>query len=696
MNANSIAGRSRSFGGCATCRNRHMKCDEARPTCSMCKNAGVVCNGYEKSIFFDFEAAPQAGSLRFRRPLLTEKERQSMSVWLTSSVPSRTVLRNLYRIDEESEAVPTSHAVQISRGPFGAFRLGSTAASAISPLQNSPKPGELLPTDNSSDLADMLPIFDQPFYSFESTDSPDSQDLVQPSFNQPQQGGFPSNLDIFDAMLGSNRFEEIFDDVPAPEESPFINAQPSHTFHFPPSSFSQINPSNSNDPNDLALSFGSAVPSDAVFLLKHYQSNVLPILTPFRHSKTPWHVLFVPHVKNCLAALTLGESIDNASFCAFYGILAISAFSIGGMTQNSMWLDQGGVYKQKAREHARSMLQTAYDVPKAAKYKSVLMALLTMVQISIVTGNRDQTECYFLEAEKLIRLNGLKRRKSRKVRLLHHCYAFERILYESTMIGTSDTSQRNHVRKAIQSSGLAHSQDSLSFCLSSWRDLSQDMMRVKGQEEGENDLHLQYPGIWKGTLHPEIFGIPEPWLLLLSLVIRLAREREGLTQDGRTETLSAKEFLNRAKAIEVYIESMRTNRQTPENSVGTNLEHILDALQHALSIYFYRRIYDIDSAMLQHRVETIRDCLLRCDCVGSEQMYGSARLVWPAFIAASEADSLELQSSFSQWFEVSAQRSGLRLFSDTLENLQRIWAHKRNSHGMSVSWIDTMESAVAS
>jgi arginine metabolism regulation protein II len=37
----------------------------------------------------------------------------------------------------------------------------------------------------------------------------------------------------------------------------------------------------------------------------------------------------------------------------------------------------------KAQRHARMMLATAYNVPKVAKYKSILMALLTMVHAYI-------------------------------------------------------------------------------------------------------------------------------------------------------------------------------------------------------------------------------------------------------------------------------------------------------------------------
>ncbi|KAJ5684535.1 alpha-galactosidase A precursor [Penicillium maclennaniae] len=64
---------------------------------------------------------------------------------------------------------------------------------------------------------------------------------------------------------------------------------------------------------------------------------------------------------------------------------------------------------------------------------------------------RNQVEGYFLEAEKFIRMKGLKRKKSRKVRLLHHCYVLERIFHESIFICGADSTQRRLVRRTIKS-----------------------------------------------------------------------------------------------------------------------------------------------------------------------------------------------------------------------------------------------------
>lgn len=41
---------SRSLTGCAACRARHLKCDEALPECQTCQITGLECPGYNGQI----------------------------------------------------------------------------------------------------------------------------------------------------------------------------------------------------------------------------------------------------------------------------------------------------------------------------------------------------------------------------------------------------------------------------------------------------------------------------------------------------------------------------------------------------------------------------------------------------------------------------------------------------------------------
>ncbi|CAH0046974.1 unnamed protein product [Clonostachys solani] len=41
---------SRSRNGCAVCKSKRLKCDEARPSCSRCERLGITCPGYQKPL----------------------------------------------------------------------------------------------------------------------------------------------------------------------------------------------------------------------------------------------------------------------------------------------------------------------------------------------------------------------------------------------------------------------------------------------------------------------------------------------------------------------------------------------------------------------------------------------------------------------------------------------------------------------
>lgn len=649
----------------------------------MCASFDLPCGGYKKNIFFN---SKNPGSrIRFRRPLLTETERERMSQWLVSTAPPKSTQRLLSRIDEEGEKTTTEHGSQLFLGPFGVFKVhqGQVVENA-SPCDPLPSVEDSEDSSHGSPPQDVAPMIDS--FPLDAGLSQWSPDFIQSLLEQPEQAPTASSLDLLGMIMDQNHMA----DPPLASEDYQLTSFIPEAYCNPPIS-----------PNSLTSAPGSSrtIPQDAVFLLKHYSSTVISLMTPVRHKKTPWHVLFIPHAKNCLAALALGEDLNHASLCAFYGPLAISAFSLGGVSRSQTWLDQGRTYLRQAQDHAKMMLMTAYDIPKPAKYKSILMAILTMVQLSNFCGNRNQAEGYFLEAEKFIRMKGLKRRKSRKVRLLHHCYVFERMFHESIFICGANSTQRRHVRLAIESSGLAPaSVDGLSFRLYKWKNLHQEMLRVRDREEGENDLHLERPGLFSATLYPEIFGIPEPWLLLLSLVIRLGTEKDEAEHQSTPNGLNLKDFVSRAKALEDYINQLqRPSQPTPafathQSSIDQHiLENMLEAMRHALAIYFYRRIYNLNASMLQEKVVGVRDCLLQCEYADSSVVHGSAGFLWPAFIAACEAEDLKVQDSFSAWFELSAQRSGLACFTHTLASVAKIWQEKRSGDGSSVTWLDMMK-----
>ncbi|KAI1492605.1 fungal-specific transcription factor domain-containing protein [Biscogniauxia mediterranea] len=654
-----------------------VKCDESRPTCFLCRAAGLPCRGYEKNLFFvldDNVNASGAANVRFRRPLFTNAERERMSRWLTSRIPPKSALWHISQLEDACEAESNKQNIEIHRGPFGVFRVSQ--AEPDSPGDASLDTCHDLIPPSSVAAAGSTPSFFEEKLPSSSTET----FCVDPAFHSHSGPSSISNADSWNIILDTDMIQGVLHAVPEVEShnaSPLSLLADFGTGHRPPPLTSSTTCDYARIPSPMPFFplVHELVPEDAVFLLKHYTAKVVGFITPFRHSKTPWHVLFVPQAKRCLADLTIGEQPDHASLTAFYGTLAISALSLcgGRPPQSGAWQERAKVYHQLARDHGRVMLKTAYDMPKT------------------LVGSLDDVEYYFLETEKFIRLRGLTRRKSRKVRMLHHCYAFQRIFYESTCVSTMPSSHRRRVLEA----------DSCRFRLPNWRDLGQEMLAVKTQEEGENDLHLERPGIWTATLYPEIFGVPEVLVFLLSLVTRLGKEKDAAEQqeqqqqqhnlDTRGDRIGLRDFLDRARVLEKCIKQTVARAPPPEAAGHDHelLKNMVAAMQSALSIFFYRRIYDVDAAMLQQKVVEVRDCLLRCQQGGADS--GSLELAWPAFIAACEAEDPGVQASFSRWFESAKRASGLDVFTSALNTIRETWEARSGAAGAGVGWVHLLK-----
>ena len=128
-----------------------------------------------------------------------------------------------------------------------------------------------------------------------------------------------------------------------------------------------------------------------------------------------------------------------------------------------------------------------------------------------------------------------------------------------------------------------------------------------------------------------------------------------------------------------------SNRELKDQHV---LETTLHGMQAALAIYFYRRVYEIDSSMLRKKVVSVRDWLFRYEDADPTMVFGYIGYIWPAFVAVCEAEDQEVQASFSTWFLISTQRSGLPCFTEILKDIERVWQEKRNCNGKSVTRVE--------
>ncbi|RFN54418.1 transcription factor [Fusarium flagelliforme] len=110
-----VAIRSRS--GCLTCRNKHLKCDEAKPDCNVCISRGVECGGYQRGLRWStkHEKTAELADHKFRpsaSPCPSVKKRRG-----------RPPKKQIETASMSSFTIGSSAFSPIEQGSFGEFML---------------------------------------------------------------------------------------------------------------------------------------------------------------------------------------------------------------------------------------------------------------------------------------------------------------------------------------------------------------------------------------------------------------------------------------------------------------------------------------------------------------------------------------------------------------------------------------------
>ncbi|KAJ5594703.1 uncharacterized protein N7459_000911 [Penicillium hispanicum] len=653
MRASSSTSRSRSLSGCETCRRRHTKCDERRPSCMACEKHGVACEGYEIRLVFD---ASDDVNLRCRRPLFTVETRQEMSEVLTASVDPNSVDWFLAQVDESCDRLNEEDCSNFmtERGPFGAFRI-SDVNSAISSVLQSPvllssqefpsdSPADVVTTDNMGCFSDD-PLMECLLWDFGL------------SFGNQHDGFFntdPSPLPYFDEINMSL----------VPRAVTAVD------------SISSL----------VSPSLPTLAPDRTTFLLTLYRQRVVRFFSPVSCQKTPWQILHVPIAMETFAQLTMGEFAVPARMCIFYSILAVAAFALPQLVSeecHQTWRIQGEAFIAQAQAHLTMALRDSSSPSKRVKYKDMLIAFLCMATAWAYQGNERRIECCFLDCEQWILSRGvIKPKKSRKVRLLHHCYLCSRVFYESTSV----------CRKPVFP---ANNPSARFFRRQQWADrFEQRMNEQKECTVAENDMHFDVPGRWDSSMYPEIYGIPEPLLVSIAHITRLANEKELSSTSRDEHCLDLKEFFRRARSLEKYICAWQPPVYKSEGPTGQDglsqqqhdliINNMIIAMHKALLIFFYRRIYGTDPTILQEYVRQVRKLLVQCDQWDVAAVHLSTSFVWITFIASCEAIDPDSQVWFGDWFDAAARKSNVEVFHIAKRTAQEVW--RRRKAGVDTSW----------
>ena len=431
------------------------------------------------------------------------------------------------------------------------------------------------------------------------------------------------------------------------------------------------------------------VREQAPFLLKHFHDRVIPSMAglPFG-SKSPWKIQNVPNAVQTLAELTYLEirDIKHAKLAILYAIFSCSAYQLATLHETpGNWLSILNHSRHEAKKHLQLTLREELSGPRKAKYKDQLMAILSFVSLAVFSGDRDDARRLIIEAERLLRTRGLaKRYISRRCRMLHHIYTWTRIIAESTYV-LHDYRCDSAVERQSQGDGtrsssaeLHRSQGEKEARLDNFLRLAsnQEEIRKGGPKDpsvGLHDIHLDDPREYEATMYDQIYGLPEPWLSLLSSTTKLANAMDARRLSGcNPDELARPDILEkRARTLESMVCSFAARDVVGDSS--TPNYHMTRALTAALVIYFYRRIRGVNSWMMQSHIDNVISALKDFDNALQLKMVTGPGTAWPAFIAGCEALSRNRREGLSAWLEKGYQQTGLRGYQAAMEQMHEVW-----------------------
>ncbi|KAJ5697115.1 hypothetical protein N7488_010799 [Penicillium malachiteum] len=147
---------------------------------------------------------------------------------------------------------------------------------------------------------------------------------------------------------------------------------------------------------------------------------------------------------------------------------------------------------------------------------------------------------YLIDSERLLRLRGLRKSvSSRKARLLHHIYTWNRILGESTYVfqlqnmerqlSASGSSRNRPARPKGQNlPGCCHFPSNPKVHLDTFLRLDDELVDSE-VEDGKTDggvlnaMHIEESREGTRAMYRQLYGVSETWLSLVSKTTRLAK-----------------------------------------------------------------------------------------------------------------------------------------------------------------------------
>ncbi|EWZ81972.1 hypothetical protein FOWG_14386 [Fusarium oxysporum f. sp. lycopersici MN25] len=706
-----------SVGGCENCRQKHRKCDKTTPKCLRCRAAGLECSGFNADLSWVTTTQRSLRDGRKSAPKCLRKREDNNQENTSTSI-------SLPRITgpDIEDTIPNFDS-QLTHFEGNDEHVAATRPASVSetqpPSHESDALGMTGDTINGINVSEQghLSMFQHPAYT------PDFLGNTESVLDWPDL--FSVDYSLSDLL--SPGFDNTHNNAPEPQNARSSIVPPltaPHSDHTRPFWHSQDAVSRSSRQDVSNMGLPCLEPQgpmtlelsqdDTQMLLKHIKDHCFPQLwsSPLgKKSPLETHLTAAVLTFANMTYLT-PRQISHASFTNVLALLAISSKHLAAQIRNEdsdkseHWNQYAESAYQKAKQHLDYSLSTEVS-PKLAKYKDLIMAVSTIVSFSILYDRQHDARKYLIDAERLLLIQGLpKLHISRKVKLLHHTYTWNRVISESTYVlrdsqganipmatepyalpdgkgpAERETGGNNINRSAVPCVSL---DDFLH--LESYHQETDDSSRESGREMN-HDIHLKLGRGMSESAFMMLYGVSETWLSLVSQTTRLANLIQALNHGSKEKTLTLHEHIERRKeSLEHRICSFASTKPTTDlpidldhlsnapsrESQRTTRSHLVRALNFALVIFFYRRVYNVHPHILQGYINNVMHALQEFERCCDREKQGGPGSPWPAFMAGCEAMTKEKRDYFANWFERAFDQTGFTRLVTARKCMYQVW-----------------------
>ncbi|CAG9992998.1 unnamed protein product [Clonostachys byssicola] len=505
-----------------------------------------------------------------------------MAAAISGSVSSGSVGAALLDIDDHSRNSGSAKTPEITIGPFGLFDSNPDPGPTVSTnLRSNTNPdGQATLAGEESQL---LPSFCHPPNS--GYDDLPLIGVYEDGSVAPDCDGYLAWTDLFaldfETTLGLPQTQSsVYSDL-------LGQGIPAQKNPVQPRSSTAILPSEDQSRKPLSHSLSENVPNSTdwrspkiTFLLRHFYQAVIPRMASVPLGKKyAWGPMNHELAVQTQADVTYLEKphVNEAKLANLCAIVAISAYHLHITGYDSHqppedWLQFSRKQIRDADVYFNRSLELEIRGSKAAKYKEQLMAIQALMAYSWATADSTEARRYQLETERLVRFRGLAKRDiSRRIRLLHHAYTWNRIVGESTYVLHDYGNLRRFISASFGEPQIAdwredgsspnhtdthHTRENTRLddflrIRHSFEEVDRSIEGYKDAHTGNQDIHLEDPRNSVEDGFHIIYGVPERWLSLLSRTTRLANWLDANETLGRLGGNRLSETLERrAQSLE--------------------------------------------------------------------------------------------------------------------------------------------------